>query len=60
MKCETVNENDSRVIGIFDRTAVCVVEENFSNKLSGHCGSVKGWLNASPLSATGFIINDRY
>ena len=58
MKCETVNKNDNRVIGIFDRTAVGVVEDNiFSN---GQSRSGKGWLNASPLIVTRFLINDRF
>ena len=41
MKCETVNENHSRVIGIFDRTGVGVVEEGVSYMLSGHYDSGK-------------------
>ena len=61
MECKTVNKNDSRIFGIFNRTgAVSVVEDDITfNRQSGRCGSGKGWLNASPLGVTGFLINDR-
>ena len=42
MKCVTMDENKSRVFGIFDRTAVGVVEDDISsNGQSGHFGSRK-------------------
>ena len=44
MKCEAMDENKSRVFGIFDRTAVGVVEDDIiSNRQSGHCGSSEGF-----------------
>ena len=42
LKWETVDENDSRIFGIFDWTAVGVVEDDIiSNRQRGHCGSSK-------------------
>jgi hypothetical protein len=48
-----VDENDSGVIGIFDRTAVGVVEDDIIfNGQSGHCGS------SNKNSAEIFLINE--
>ena len=61
MKCEAVDENKSRVFGIFDRTAVGVVEDDIIfNRQSGHCGNrMKSCLNTSPLSAARFLISGK-
>ena len=59
VKCVTMDENKSRVFDLFNGTAVCVVEDDIiSNRQCGHCGSSKGRLNTSPLSAARFLINE--
>jgi hypothetical protein len=45
-----MDENKSRVFGLFDRTAIGVVEDDIiSNRQSGHCGISKRCLDISPL-----------